>query len=248
MPPLMLKLWLLFAFASLPFWQDSDRPIHVFMIGDSTMADKSPEAEPERGWGQALPAFFSDAVKISNHAANGRSSKSFLDEGRWQVVVAGLQPGDYVLIQFGHNDQKPDPARHADAHTVYKDNLQKFVLDTRAKGATPVLCTSIVRRKFDGHGILADTHGEYPEAVRQVARQLDVPLLDLHSRTERLVQELGPEKSKILYLHVARGVYANRPDGIEDDTHLCPEGAATVARLAVEEMRARNLPLVRHLK
>lgn len=225
-----------------------NRPIHVFMIGDSTMADKDPKAEPERGWGQALQSFFNDTVKVSNHAVNGRSSKSFIEEGRWQVVLNSLQSGDYAIIQFGHNDQKPDSARHTDPQTTYRSNLEKCVSETLAKRAFPILCTSIVRRKFDKGGILIDTHGEYPEAVRKAAEQMQVPLLDLQFRTMKLVSELGPEKSKSLFLYASPGQYKNRPEGVQDDTHLNPEGAAAVARMAVEEMRALKLPLANFVK
>jgi lysophospholipase L1-like esterase len=228
--------------------QIQNRPVHIFMIGDSTMADKDPKAEPERGWGQALQALFDDTVKVSNHAANGRSSKSFIDEGRWQIVLNSLQAGDYAVIQFGHNDQKPDEARHTDPYTTYKSNLEKYVTDTRARGSFPILCTSIVRRQFDEKGVLVDTHDAYPDAVRQAAKELNVPLLDLQLRTKNLISELGPEKSKSLYLYAPPGAYPNRPGGAQDDTHLNPEGAAAVARMAAEEMKALKLPLADHLK
>lgn len=243
----MKPILLLLSICILGF-QPQNRPIHIFMIGDSTMAEKKPEAEPERGWGQMLHSFFSDAVQVSNHARNGRSSKSFMDEGLWQVVLDSLQPGDYVIVQFGHNDQKPDPLRQTDPFTTYKSNLEKYVKETRGKGAFPVLCTPIVRRKFDEQGMLSNTHGQYPVAAHQVSRELKVPLLDLQLRTKNLVSDLGPEKSKSLYLYVSRGVYPNRPDGVQDDTHLCIEGATAVARMAVEEMRVLGLPLADYLK
>jgi lysophospholipase L1-like esterase len=224
------------------------RPIHLFMIGDSTMADKDPKDEPERGWGQMLQSCIKDAVKVSNHAVNGRSSKSFIDEGRWQAVIDAMQPGDYVLIQFGHNDQKSDAARHTDPYTTYKSNLEKFVSETRAKGAFPILCTSIVRRKFDEAGALVDTHGDCPEAVRRTALDLKVPMLDLQLRTKNMISELGPEKSKSIYLYTLPGAYPNRPDGVRDDTHLNVAGATAVARMAVEEMKRLKLPLADYLK
>jgi lysophospholipase L1-like esterase len=245
----MKQLFLSILFLScIPDTQTQNGPIHIFMIGDSTMADKDPKAEPERGWGQALQVLFDDAVRVSNHAVNGRSSKSFIDEGRWRTVLNSLQSGDYVIIQFGHNDQKPDEARHTDPHTTYKSNLEKFVADTRAKGAIPILCTSIVRRTFDENRGLVDTHGEYPETVRRVAKEFKVPLLDLQLKTRNLVSELGSEKSKALYLYATPGAYPNRSGGVQDDTHLNPEGAAAVARMAVEEMKALKVPLADHLK
>jgi lysophospholipase L1-like esterase len=245
----MKQLLLLLMFTPCIFgFQLQNRPIHIFMVGDSTMADKDPKAEPERGWGQALPALFDDTVKVSNHAVNGRSSKSFINEGRWQIVLDSLQSGDYVIIQFGHNDQKPDEARHTDPYTTYKSNLEKYITDARAKGAFPLLCTSIVRRKFDEVGALVDTHGGYPDAVRQAATEFKIPLLDLQLKTKILVSELGPDKSKSLFLYAPPGAYANRPGGVQDDTHLNPEGAAAVARMVVEEMKALKLPLADHLK
>jgi lysophospholipase L1-like esterase len=244
-----MKQLLLILFLSVStFGFQQSRPVHVFMIGDSTMADKDPKTVPETGWGQVLQSFFKDTVKISNHAKNGRSSKSFIDEGLWQAVSNSLQSGDYVIIQFGHNDQKSDEARHTDPSTTYRSILQKYINETRAKGAFPILCTSIVRRKFDEQGNLSDTHGDYPGAVRQVAQELKVPLLDLQLRTKTLVSDLGPEKSKSIYLYTSPGEYPNRPDGVKDDTHLNIEGATAVARMAVEEIRSLKLPLAEYLK
>jgi pectinesterase len=244
----MKRIILLLSVLLLGFSYQEHRPVHIFMIGDSTMADKKIEGEPERGWGQMLQDFFNDKVKVSNHARNGRSSKSFLDEGRWQIVMENLRKGDYVIIQFGHNDQKDDSARHTDPHSTYKSNLEKYVNETRERGAFPVLCTSIVRRRFDEKGRLTDTHGEYPAVTRQVARELDVPLLDLQKRTRDIVSDLGPEKSKVLYLHTDPEEFPNRPDGIKDDTHLCIEGAKVLARIAVEEMKNLKLPVLEYLK
>jgi lysophospholipase L1-like esterase len=237
----------LLLFSAVGF-QIQKRPVHIFIIGDSTMADKDPKAEPERGWGQALQSVFNDSAKVSNHAVNGRSSKSFIDEGRWQAVLDSMQAGDYVIIQFGHNDEKTDSARHTDPFTTYKSNLERFIKDARAKNAFPILCTPIVRRKFDDKGILTDTHGDYPDAVRQAAKEMKVPLLDLQLKTKKLVSELGTEKSKALFLYAAAGAYPNRPGGVQDDTHLNPEGAMAVARMAAEEMKSLKLPPAELLK
>jgi lysophospholipase L1-like esterase len=214
------------------------------MIGDSTMADKETKAEPERGWGQVLQLFFDTAkVKICNHAKNGRSSKSFIDEGRWVNILDSIHSGDYVIIQFGHNDMKTDSARHTDPQTTYRANLIRFITETRTKGAFPVLCTSIVRRKFSDEGILTDTHGEYPIVTRKVASEFNVPLIDLQKKSEKLISELGPEKSKELFVYTNPGEYPNRPNGIKDDTHLNKKGALKIAELAIEGMKEINLPL-----
>ncbi|MEX0330719.1 MAG: GDSL-type esterase/lipase family protein [Puniceicoccaceae bacterium] len=225
------------------------RPVHLFLAGDSTMALKGPApGNPERGWGEALPYFFDGSIVVDNRALNGRSSLSFRTEGHWDKLLQDLQPEDFVLIQFGHNDQKSyDPTRYAMARTDYRTNLEQFVSDVRENDAYPILATSIVRRKFNAEGDLRDTHGEYPEVVRELATELDIPLLDLESRTRKLVQELGEHKSRRLYLWPSAGKYARFPDGNRDDTHLSLLGASLVAGMAIEELRNMKTPLADHL-
>jgi lysophospholipase L1-like esterase len=220
-------------------------PVRIFLIGDSTAADKPvTPANPERGWGQLLPLYLKPAGTVINHAKNGRSTKSFLDEGSWERVRAALRPGDWVIIQFGHNDEKKNsPRRYADLHDAYPANLRRFINDARAASAHPILATPIVRRAFNREGELSDTHGAYPDAVRQVARDEVVPLLELHDLTRSLVLAYGPEQSKKLYLWIERTEYASRPDGVQDDTHLSAVGASRVAELAIAEIRRLNLPL-----
>jgi pectinesterase len=220
----------------------------VYMIGDSTMANKKQSAYPETGWGQAFQQFFTDDVVIANRAVNGRSSLSFMGENRWQPILDSIRPGDYVIIQFGHNDSKTDSSKHTEPFTTFKANLKKYIDDTRAKGANPILCTSIVRRHFTDDGQLKDTHGDYIVATRQVAAEMNVPLIDLEARTRALVSELGPEKSKSLYLFAAPGQYPNRPKGVKDSTHLCVDGATRVAGLAADAIRELNIPLASKLK
>jgi acetyl esterase/lipase len=219
--------------------------VDVYLVGDSTMADKpTPETNPERGWGQLLPHFVDEHVAIHNHALNGRSTKSFIDEGKWGAVERALKPGDYVFIQFGHNDEKiEDSARYAAPYTAYRKNLERFVAETRAKGATPVLFTPIVRRKFNAQGTLEDTHGAYPLVVREVARDLNVAFVDLQTLTEDLVRGAGPEGSKKLYVWVAPGESKMYPDGHQDDTHLSVLGATRVAGLAAAAIARSGLPL-----
>jgi lysophospholipase L1-like esterase len=222
----------------------------VHLVGDSTMADKPTDPpNPERGWGQMLPALFRDPTMVVNHAVNGRSTKSFIDEGRWQQVLAALRPGDYVLIQFGHNDEKSaDPKRYAAPDGAYQDNLRRFIRESRAHGALPILATPVVRRKWDAKGNLVDTHGEYPDAMRSVAREENVPLLELQRLTVALLEKQGVEESKRIYLWIPAGAYASLPTGRQDDTHFSADGATAVAELAVQEMRRLELPLVRRLK
>jgi len=227
----------------------TENGIHIYMIGDSTMANKpDPANNPERGWGQVLSAYFNDQVTVDNHAVNGRSTKSFIQEKRWDTVVEKLKPGDYVFIQFGHNDQKiKDPRRYTNPLTGYRQNLVKFVLESRERGAIPVLFTSIVRRKFNEHGVLVDTHDLYPFVVRNVAEDLDVPFVDLQLKSENLVLSLGEEKSKSLYMWIEPGAYALYPEGKKDNTHFTEKGAMKMAGLAVEGLKENGLSLTRFI-
>lgn len=213
----------------------SDHSITIFMIGDSTMANKKLDGgNLERGWGHVLPGFFGGEVKIENYALNGRSTKSFIDEGVWDKVISRVNKGDYVFIQFGHNDEKEDPTRHTDAGTTFDDNLRRFVTETRAKGGIPVLFNSIVRRNFNEKGELIDTHGKYLDSPRNVASELGVTFIDMNKITHDLVQGMGAEASKKLYMWVPAGMLAACPKGREDNTHLNVYGARTVASLTVD--------------
>jgi lysophospholipase L1-like esterase len=224
--------------------------IDVYLIGDSTMADRpNPDTYPEHGWGQVLSQFFDDQVAVHNFAVNGRSTKSFIDEGKWAAVLGKLEPGDYVFVQFGHNDEKAeDSTRYTEPHTAFRRSLERFVADARAKGATPVLLTPIVRRKFDARGNLEDTHGAYSSVVRDVVKEQAVTLIDLQPLTENLVRAAGPEGSKRLYVWLAPGESRVFPVGRQDDTHLSLIGATDVARLAAIELQHTGLPLGKHLR
>ena len=224
----------------------TSKPPTIYLIGDSTMAERKEPVEqnPERGWGQALYPYFDPAVKVENHAVNGRSTKSFLDEGRWAKILEKLRPGDYVLIQFGHNDQKyKDPKRYTNPTTTYYHNLSNFVRETRAQKATPILLTSIVRRNFNESGTLEDTHGLYPLIVRQVAHELEVPMIDHLYATENIVREKGEEASKEIYVWTEAGEYDKWPDGHQDNTHLCQKGADLYAKIVADAIRDSRLPL-----
>jgi lysophospholipase L1-like esterase len=222
--------------------------MNIWMIGDSTMANKKPESAPETGWGMVLQEFFKEGVKIHNHAVNGRSSKSFLSEGRWKSVYDSLQKGDYVIIQFGHNDAKPDSLRHTDPFTSYREILKIYIDQARSKEAIPVICSSIVRRHFDTAGNLTDTHGDYIKAALEIARETGTPFIDLEAKTRKLVTESGPERSKSLFLFCKPGEYITRPNGVQDSTHLNGYGAHRVAALFVDGVKELKLPLVSVLR
>ena len=226
------------------------KDISIYMVGDSTMANKrDPEHNPERGWGMAFPEMFNEHVTVHNYAVNGRSTKSFIDEGRWDTIVSKLEPGDYVIIQFGHNDSKEaDPDRYTNPWSAYRRNLVRFVTETRNRGAHPILCSPIVRRKFNEEGTLIDTHGPYPFVARMVAYRLEVPFLDLQQKTEDWVTELGPEESGKYFMNLEPGQYDLFPEGRHDDTHLVYEGAYAVSVFAAEELRDQDVPLANYLK
>lgn len=222
----------------------------IYGIGDSTMANKTkPEENPERGWGQMLPLFFNDNITIDNRAVNGRSTRSFIAEKRWDDILKTLKKGDYVFIQFGHNDQKEkDSTRYTNPHTAYRHNLIRFVTETRAKGATPILFSSIVRRNFNEKGVLISTHGDYTMETRLVAQELNVPFIDMEYYTELLEQSYGPEKSKQLHLHYKAGEIPYYKEDKADDTHLGVKGATEVAKIAVEELKKTKLDIIKYIK
>ncbi|HVQ36329.1 MAG TPA: rhamnogalacturonan acetylesterase [Pyrinomonadaceae bacterium] len=222
--------------------------ITIFLAGDSTMAAKLPNKRPETGWGEELQNFFdASKVNVENHAQNGRSTRSFIAENRWQAIVDKLRKGDYVFIEFGHNDQKVNTDRYA-SPVDYRKNLERFVADVLRKEGIPVLLTPVMRRRFDEAGRFYDTHGEYPEAVRGAAAEYKVAIIDMHRKSEVVLKQHGPEDSKKLFLQLKPGENPNYPAGIEDNTHFSPQGARIMAGLAVEGIREQKLGLAKYLK
>ncbi len=243
------------------------KTVTVFMIGDSTMANKDTTGgKQERGWGMMLQQYFKSGVVVDNHAVNGRSSKSFIDEGRWDVVLSKMKPGDYVIIQFGHNDEKPAADRHTDPGTTFDANLRRFVLESRARGGIPILCNAVVRRNFyrqvdssvDDESLrnttyedekvnsdtLIDTHGAYLLSPRNVARELDVPFIDANRVTHDLEQGMGIEGSRRLHMWFRPGEHPSVPKGRKDNTHYNVYGATVVAGLLAEEI-AHQVPALK---
>lgn len=242
-----LNVWcLLFLFSVVGFGKE---PVTIYLAGDSTMAKKLPEKRPETGWGEALQSFFpEDKVRVDNHAQNGRSTRSFIEEKRWQAIIEKLKAGDYVLIQFGHNDAAKNRPERYTSPEDYGKNLARFINEVREKKANPVLLTPVMRRRFDAEGNFQDSHGEYPDIVRRVAAENKVPLIDMHRKSERLIKQYGAEESKRLFLQLKPDENANYPKGIEDNTHFSPLGAELMAGLAVEGIREQKLGFARHLK
>lgn len=222
------------------------RKINVWMIGDSTMAIKAANKYPETGWGVPFATMFTDEVEVHNHAKNGRSTKSFKNEGLWKAVYENIKKGDYVFIQFGHNDEKIDNKSVGSSPSQFEANLREYVALVKSKKANPILLTPIARRKFE-NGELVDTHGEYANIACELARKMKVPCIDMCSITNRLLAQLGEEKSKSLFLHLEAGD-SNYPNGVQDNTHLNVEGAETLAKIVADELVRQKIKLSRHLK
>ncbi|MFF1285145.1 rhamnogalacturonan acetylesterase [Streptomyces sp. NPDC058299] len=209
----------------------------LYIAGDSTAAPKTADEAPETGWGMALPFFLHQGVTVADHAVNGRSSKSFLDEGRLDAVLAVIRPGDLLLVQFAHNDEKAtDPARYTEPWTTYQECLRRYVTGARSRGARPVLATPVERRRFDADGNALPTHGDYPAAMRALAGEEGVALLDIEALSLALWQRLGVEETK---------TYFNWTATEQDNTHFNPPGAIAVARLVAREL-LRTRVLARH--
>ncbi|MDN4080638.1 rhamnogalacturonan acetylesterase [Paenibacillus polymyxa] len=223
--------------------------LRLFLAGDSTVTDQGMSGYPYTGWGQALPALFKHDVCVDNHAVSGRSSKSFVDEGRLNVILEEMKTGDFLFIQFGHNDQKPDLERATEPFTTYKEHLRLYVDGARSKGGTPVLITPVHRRYFNVDGTLSDTHGDYITAVRELAEEANVPLIDLSARTQELYEELGPEESKELFMWLLPGEYMNFSGGLEDNTHFHENGAVRIANMVTAAVKELDLqPLRMYLR
>jgi lysophospholipase L1-like esterase len=224
------------------------RKTAVWMIGDSTMCNYSSGRFPLTGWGMPFADYFDPAVEIRNRARGGRSTRTFLAEGRWKAVEDSLRPGDYVLIQFGHNDEAKNYPDRYTPPVDYRHNLLLFVRETREQKATPVLITPVSRRKFDAAGHALETHAVYSRIVRQVARAEKVPLIDLDSMSIRLYQQYGPEDAKLLFNLLAPGEEPDYPDGIlHNKTHFNLYGARHIAELVLKGIEKLQLPLAEHI-
>jgi len=221
---------LLFSFMKAP------KPITIWMIGDSTMAIKDKRAFPETGWGMPFVYFFDSTVRVDNRAKNGRSTKTFQTENLWQPILDNMQAGDYVIIEFGHNDEKPESKSYAPP-ADFKQNLHKFINETKAKKAIPILMTPVSRRRFDSTGHTALTHPQYSGLVEEVAKESGVIFIDMDTKTRAMYDRFGVETSKLLFLQSGPGEIPNYPKGVEDNTHFSELGARLVAQIALAELR-----------
>ena len=245
-----------------------DKTTTVFIIGDSTAANKDISGgKQERGWGMVLQSYFDDNIVVDNRALNGRSSLSFINEGHWDKVLQSMKPGDYVIIQFGHHDEKPQPQRHTDPGSTFDYNLAKYVRETRERGGIPILMNPVVRRNFfvvapkndddeklrtstfkDGVKMiegdtLYDTHGLYRVAPKDVATRMNCHFVDANTITHNLEQGLGTEASKKLHMWYRPGEEPSEPKGKQDNTHYNIYGARVVANLLADAL-CQEVPIL----
>ncbi|MCM1189300.1 MAG: rhamnogalacturonan acetylesterase [bacterium] len=211
----------------------------IFWAGDSTVQTNDCETYPQAGIGQLFSIFLKEGYRVENHARNGRSTKSFIDEGRLAAIGERIGEGDFLFIQFGHNDEKKeDPTRYTDPASTFQENLGRFIETARSRKAFPLLITPLERRTFQEDGQLSPgAHGEYVEAMKQTARRLEVPLVDLNAMSRAYLKELGEEKSRRLYLYYEAGLYAGHPEASRDNTHLRYEGAAEYGGMIAEGLK-----------
>lgn len=219
------------------------KKIKIFMAGDSTMSIKETKAYPETGWGMPFVHFWDSTVTVVNKAKNGRSTKTFISEGLWKSIYDEAGPGDYVLIQFGHNDEAKEKVERYATPDTFRMNLTRFVRDARAKGATPVLFTPVSRRRFDTTGTALETHKEYSAFVKEVATNENVFCIDLDTKSRELYQQMGQHDSKLLFLQLKPGEHPNYPDGKDDNTHFTELGARLIAQIVLRELKELKIEL-----
>ncbi|TLM79865.1 rhamnogalacturonan acetylesterase [Microbulbifer harenosus] len=225
----------------------ADSETTVFMAGDSTMAIKEIKDYPETGWGVPFAVFFEDSVKVDNRAMNGRSTRTFIEEGRWAGIMDELKAGDYVIIQFGHNDESESKKDRYTTPEQYKINLSRFINDVRKAKAEPILMSPITRRYFEGEHKIKHTH-PYAPLVREVAAEEKVEFIDMEVVTREYFQAMGDRDSALRFMHIAPDLHPNYPVGVRDDTHLNNLGAREVAQLVLAELRKREHPLAKRLR
>ena len=219
----------------------------VHMAGDSTMSIKDVKDYPETGWGVPFATFFDESIQVVNHAKNGRSTRTFIEEGRWQVIMDALKPGDVVFIQFGHNDESVSKKDRYTTPEQYSNNLKRFINDVRAMQADPILLSPITRRYFNEDGTIKHTH-PYADLSRKVAASEEVVFLDMEIITREYFQKLGDKDSALRFMHIPADTHPNYPNGVRDDTHLNNMGAREVAQLVLAELKKQQHPLVKRLR
>ena len=217
----------------------------VYLAGNSTVTDQ--QNEPWSSWGQMLPCFFKPGIVIANHAESGESLKRFSAEHRLEKIASTLKAGDYLLIQFGHNDQKKQSSAYVAPFEGYQEQLRLYIGVARKAGAQPLLVTPVQRRTFDAEGKIENSHGDYPEAMRQVALEEGVPCIDLNAMSAQLFEALGPEASKKAFVHFPAGAFPGQTEALADDSHFSTYGAYELAKCIVQGIKTSESDLARYL-
>jgi lysophospholipase L1-like esterase len=230
----------------LAFIENNKKKITIFLAGDSTMSIKDSRAFPETGWGMPFVNFWDPTVTVVNKAKNGRSTKTFINEGLWDSIIFKTLPGDYIFIQFGHNDEVKEKVERFTTPDTFKINLRRLINETKEKKAIPVLLTPVSRRKFDSVGNALQTH-PYSNFVREIAKEEKVLFIDLDEKSRALYQQFGAEQSKLLFLQLQPGENPNYPEGREDNTHFNELGARLIAELVLKELKGLNTELNDHI-
>jgi len=228
----------------LSLFANAEKTTTVHLAGDSTMSDKDLKDYPETGWGMPFAHFFNDSIVVKNYAKNGRSTRTFIEEGLWQSVLDNLKAGDYVFIQFGHNDESEHKKDRYTTPKQYKANLTRFITDVNKKDAQPILLSSVTRRYFDSEGKIKRTHPYAPLAV-EVAEKTQVLFIDMESITRQFFQGMGDVNSTLRFMHLRAGQHPNYPNGVKDDTHFNELGAREVAQLVLRELEKMDHPLAK---
>jgi lysophospholipase L1-like esterase len=240
---LLVSIFFLFSF----FAPLEKNHIRIYLIGDSTIAEKTTNKYPETGWGMPFLYFFDSTVTVYNRAMNGRSTRTFIEENRWNQINDSLQEGDYVLIQFGHNDAAKDKPERYTTPEQYRINLIRFIDETRSHKAIPVLLTPVARRKFDKNGQVEESHPVYADIVRDVAKEKNVLFIDLDEKSKALLASMGDENSKSLYLQLEPEENPNYPAGVKDNTHFNEVGARKMAQIVWKELKQICPELENHI-
>ena len=245
----MQKAFFFIFLSLLSFSLPPKKNVTIYMIGDSTMCEYEAKRAPLTGWGMPFKYFFDSTVTIDNRAKGGRSTRTFISEGRWQPIADDLQEGDYVLMQFGHNDEAKEE-KYKDRYTPvqdYKSNLIKFITETRSKKAIPVIITPVSRMRFNKEGMQEETHTEYTAACYEVAKQYNVPLIDLDKKSRDLYNQLGPQATSLLFMQLQPGENPSYPEGQKDNTHFNAYGARRIAELVLQGIRENKLELAERI-
>lgn len=244
----MRKILILFLALCFVSFKNEEKKIKIFMAGDSTMSIKDPKYYPETGWGMPFTQFWNSNVEVVNKAKNGRSTKTFRAEGLWNEIITNASEGDYVFIQFGHNDEVKEKVGSYTTPEEFTNNLKNYIAETKSKKAIPILLTPVARRKFDSTGKIVSTHEQYANLVRSVAIQENIVLIDLDKTSMDMYQQMGVETSRLLFVQLKPGEHPNYPDGKEDNTHFNELGARLVAQLVLKSIREQLPDLSAYVK